>query len=247
MASSYFYMSKPSNFTITFAFSVGLLAAIHFAQFFGLLTFIASLTVFGKLELDRNTHEIGFYTEAGLSKSVRRWFVLYAGVEVVVRSAICSILAVLLFSGTEALRINLLAVVFVACVFLGFYLLRVLQRLSSIDVTRWGYVRLSVLLGIVFSVLSTCVPGIEVGEIAWKTSKNLMMTLNFKEFAELLYGVVQKVDLFLGWLLQALLGRLIGSLVSLVISVNVLFGFVVFLYALLLFRLIGPKGVVGDN
>lgn len=214
------------------------MVGVNFPKILGMITFVASFIVFLQIELERNSHELTFYKAGLISNTTKRWLMAYSIAEVLGRSMIFAVLSILLFSGTNALRITLLAVLFIICVIVGYYCLSTLKRVTTIDVARLGYARLSVLLGILFSIISAGITGIEVSEITWKTLKSLMQSPDIDGVAELLFGVVQKVNEYLAWLLRALLGRILGSIVSLMISINVLFGFVVLVYSLLLMRLI---------
>jgi hypothetical protein len=240
-------MRKPAVFLGVIVFAAALTAGLYYPIFFATITFVSSMIVLGQIELDRNAHEVHFYTQEDLTPSVKRWLKAYTVVEVVGRSTIFAILSFLLFSGTDSLRITLVAISFLVCVLLGYYFLRWLQFVSSINVARWGYVRLSILLGVLFSTISGSIPGIGISEIAWSTYKTIMLSPSIDGVAELLFGLTYKVNEIVLRILQSLLGSFLGSIVSVLISTNVLFGFVVFLYSLLLLKLLGRVGLTGER
>jgi hypothetical protein len=233
-------MSKPQNFVLGSLFAIALLIGIQYPRIFGLVTFAASIVFFGRLEFDRNTHDLNFYIAGEISNSFRRWVKTYAVLEVIGRSAIISVLSILLFSGTDSWRIWLLAILFVSGVFVGRHFLGIASRFTSVSVIRWGYVRLSILIGIPFSILSGLVPGMSVREVTWTSLDTLVRGPDIDKAAEIIFGTFQVVNQFIEWLLQGLLGTFLGWIVSLMISVNVLFGFVIVLYSLILFEMTKP-------
>ena len=217
-----------------------LLLIIFYAWLFGLVTFFASILVFGRIERDRNMHDISFYTRGELPSSFKRWFHYFGIAEVLGRSTLLGFLPIFLFSGTKYNRIVLLASMLGACVILGYFFLNFIQTRSRIDVTRWAYVRLSLVLGLLFSVLSSGVPGLTLTEIAVQTAKSEWWgPLDFKQVAELLYGMIYQVNNFIASTLKKLFGSIFGSILGLIISVNIVYGFLVALYSLLLLRFIG--------
>jgi hypothetical protein len=230
-------MSKPPNYVLGILFAIALLIGIQYPQIFGLVTFAASIILFGRLEFDRNSHDLNFYVTGEVPISFRRWVKTYAVLEVVGRSVIISVLSILLFSGTDGGRIWLLAILFVIGVFVGHHFLGVSSRFTSVNVVRWGYARLSILVGIPFSIFSGLVPGMSVSEVTWASLQAFVRTPDIDKVAEIIFGTLQAVNQFIQWLLQGLLGTFFGTIVSLMISVNVLFGFVIVLYSLILFEL----------
>ena len=233
-------MSKPPNFVLGSVFAIALLIGIQSPQIFGFVTFTASIVVFGRLEFDRNSHDLNFYVTGEVSNSVQRWVKTYAVLEVIGRSVIISVLSIMLFSGTDGGRVWLIAILFVMGVFVGRHLLSIARRFTSFNVVRWGYVRLSILVGIPFSISSGLIPGMSVSEVTWASLQALVREPDVDKVAEIIFGTLQAVNQLIQWLLQGLLGTFLGTIVSLMISVNVLFGFVIFLYSLILFEMTKP-------
>jgi hypothetical protein len=233
-------MSKPPNYVLGSLFAIALLIGVQYPQIFGLVTFAASIVVFGRLEFDRNSHDLNFYVTGEVSNSFRRWVKTYAALEVIGRSVIISVLSILLFSGTDSGRIWLLAILFVMGVFVGRHFLGIVSRFTSVNVVRWGYVRFSILLGIPFSIFTGLVPGMSISEVTWSSLQALVREADIDKVAEIIFGSLQIVSQFIQWLLQGLLGTFLGTIVSLLISVNVLFGFVIVLYSLILFEMTKP-------
>lgn len=110
---------------------------------------------------------------------------------------------------------------------------------ENMTLINWGYVRLSVVLGLLFSVLSSSVPGMKLKDLAWEVGKSTWWKApTFEEIAEILYGLLYHMNVFISNTLNAAFGDLIGGMLSLIISVNVVYGFIVVLYSLLLLRFV---------
>jgi hypothetical protein len=225
-------------------FLIFLALIICYTWMFGLITFLASILVFGKIERDRNIHEISFYARGDLPSSIKKWLRYYGIAEVLGRSTVLGILPILLFSGTDNYRIRALALIFTVCVILGYRLLNFIQTRTHIDATRWAYVRLSVALGLLFSVISSNVPGLKLGKLALKTVKVMFTHPSFNEAAELLYGMTYKLNAFVTKILSMIFGDIIAHILGLIISVNIVYGFVAALYSLILFRFISRYAVL---
>jgi hypothetical protein len=205
-------MSKPPNYVLGSLFAIALLIGVQYPQIFGLVTFAASIVVFGRLEFDRNSHDLNFYVTGEVSNSFRRWVKTYAALEVIGRSVIISVLSILLFSGTDSGRIWLLAILFVMGVFVGRHFLGIVSRFTSVNVVRWGYVRFSILLGIPFSIFTGLVPGMSISEVTWSSLQALVREADIDKVAEIIFGSLQIVSQFIQWLLQGLLGTFLGTI-----------------------------------
>lgn len=205
----------------------------------GVITFCASMFVFGKIERDRNIHDISFYADGKPSISDRMFVSAYSNVETLIRSLVLGILPVFLFSGTRAHRIALVAAIFVGCVIAGYLILLAIQARTRFNAERWAYVRISVLLGIAFSLLVSGIPAQTLTETVTLTAKSKWGALNFNEFVELIHGMIFQVNDFLSDTLINKFGVVVGRILSIVISLNVAYGFVISLYSLLLLRFLG--------
>jgi hypothetical protein len=230
------------NVTTVASFFFALLILVHFSVIFGFITFLVSILVLGRVEYERNAHEVSFYITNEPPRFFKFYCRCYGIVAAVGRSLILGVMSIFLFSGTEFERIFSLAFLFAVCVVLGYVGLRFIQRRAYIDVTRWGYVHFSLLLGVLFSIHCSWVRGIGSATIAWQAAKSgVGGSLSFDELAELLYGIMYQVNTFLSKTLHAILGDTLGGLMSLAISVNVIYGFVIVVYSLFLYRLVSSQ------
>ena len=221
-------------FVVIFAFYI---IVAYYPWLFGLATFLISVFLFGPIERDRNLHDISFYVHGNLSKSQEKYIYYYGILETIGRGVFLGFLPVFIFSGTESERIFKLATIFAVCVFFGYFVLYVIKTRTQINPARWAYVKISVVLGLIFSLFSSLVPGQSLKEIATQTAKSRWWReLNFNEVAELLYGMLYQVNNFITTVLIKIFGNVLGQSLGFFISVNVLYGFVIALYSLLLLR-----------
>ena len=105
---------------------------------------------------------------------------------------------------------------------------------------RWGYFRLAPLLGLMFSAglallaAAAVLPAASVGDIGWKIIFDMPPQPSIAEASELLFQIKQAFDDFIVTVLGTMLDERLARLVAIVISVNVLSGFVSALYAALI-------------
>ena len=211
------------------------ISIIFYPLLFGLITFLASLIIFGRIERDRNTHDISFYITGDLSKSQKRYIYYYNIAEIFLRSAALGILSVFLFSGTDSNRILLLAIIFIICVIVGYFFLRSIKNNTNINPARWAYAKASIVLGLFFSLTTSKISGQSFTEITAQSLKNKWWgNLNFNQIAELIYGMLHLFNNFITAMFVKFFGFIIGNFFGFVISTNIIHGFVIALYSLLL-------------
>jgi hypothetical protein len=202
---------------------------------FSLITFLLYSLIFGRIEYQKNLHDIMFYKEGEIPARTKTWFARYSICEIFIKSLVYAILPLFLFCGTKQSRIVTIAVIFTACVFFGYCILRLVRSRLRVDVIRWGYIRLALIIGILFSVLTSGVAGIGVGDLTWDTTRQTLWTdIQFSEVVELLYGLSYYVDAFISWMLVKIFGNIFGHVLGIIISTTVVHGFVILLYAMIL-------------
>lgn len=235
-------MNQFKKAAIIFVFFLGLIVLVHFSIFFGVLTFCISLLVLGRAEFEKNVHELAFYVRGELPTLFKTWFRYYGWAEVFVKSIVLGIMSIFLFSGTDGIRILSLAFLVSLCTVFGYFVLRFVENHAHIDVTRWGYVRFSVVLGLIFSVLCSSVPGIGKFSLSWQVVRSMGgREFSFEEISELMYSLTYEINGLISKMLHQILGDLLGGFLSVIISVNVIYGFVIVVYSLLLLRLVSPQ------
>jgi hypothetical protein len=186
-----------------------------------------------KLEYDRIRFEFPFYFER-LPALGRIAAGLMACVEAGFRALLAGLVALLTFSGTEPGRLYWVAVIFAVCVWAGSTILRRLWISLSARPSRWGYFRLAAPLGLLFSAALTFLPVPSLADVGRRLIFDLPAKPSVTQASEALFVVKQKFDELVVALLSVPLGPEAGRIVGVLVSVNVLTGFVIALYALLI-------------
>jgi len=192
-----------------------------------------------RLEVARLRYELPFYFGALVTPGV-----LLTGLvgfsEAALKGVLAGVAALFTFSGTDADRLFWVAVVFGVCIYAGASLLRLLSIRANALPMRWGYFRLAPLLGLMFSaglaLLATIavLPAASVGDIGWQILFNLPPHPSIEQVSELFFQIKQAFDDFIVTVLSVALDARLAWLAGIVISVNVLSGFVSALYAALI-------------
>lgn len=169
---------------------------------FAALTAVMILAFGWWLEWARLAHEFTFYVEGrGISGRWRRVvMVVLASGETLVKALLAASAALLTFTGLSADRLMLAAGLFAAVTFLGTSTLRRLSRSFNVRPTRWGYFRLAVPLGLLFSLGTQVLVG--VGLIETKSLTEIAKALVFDlpehpglaQLSEFLFDVKQMLD-----------------------------------------------------
>lgn len=214
---------------------------------FAALTVALSLVVGLKLEYSRLIHEWPYYVPAATGPlSLFRSTVLrlLSAFEAVLKAVLAGLAAVFTFSGTDSSRLFWVAVVFAIVLYLAVQLLRLVSIRLDGAALRWGYFRFSLPLGFLFSAGITLLTGLAViqnvtiNDIGWKILLDLPPTPSISEISELLFGLKQAFDDFIVRILSALTGEGWAEALAVLISINMLTGFVIALYASLIAALV---------
>lgn len=142
------------RFWIPIGFVVALAIGCQFASLFAVITLVVSFFVFSKIEADQNVHDVGFYFTRYPSARFLGWFRAFGKIESVVRSLLLGLLAWFAFAGNDQDRVNDATFRLCGAVLVSYFLLSFLVRKAHLNVLRWAYLKLSVILGVAFSVLS---------------------------------------------------------------------------------------------
>ena len=226
------------------AMEVGAIAAVAWLALvypiaFALLTAALAFGLGLMLEYARLASEYAFYFGRPLShRSLVA--VAYAAGETIVKSLLAGLAALLTFAGTDQGRLTYVAIVFAATVFAGTSLLRWLRRVLGAKPERWGYFRLAAVLGLVFSAGITGLgyfalvetPGL--GDIVTTAIWDTAAKPPVGEASELLFKLKQYLDGAIAGFLSIWIGDSAARLLSVVLSVNMLTGFVASIFALVI-------------
>lgn len=212
--------------------ALGYAYPFHFAAGTAALSFVLGL----RLETARLGFELPFYFERG--GAPRFVLVPFVGlVEALMKAVLAGLAALFTFAGTDRDRLFWVAVVFAVTTYAGSSVLRALSVSFKGEPWRWGYFRLAPPLGLLFSAGLTVLAALgligaaSVGDIGWKLVWELPAKPSVSQVSELFFQLKQAFDDFIVTLLKTVMREEWARLIGIVISVNVLTGFVASLYA----------------
>jgi hypothetical protein len=203
-----------------------------FAALTGALAFALGL----RLEVLRLRNELVFYF--GPNNALRGLLVPFVGFgEAVFKGLLAGVAALFTFSGTDQGRLFWVAVAFGLTVYAGAALLRLLSIKLDAWPERWGFFRLGPPLGLLFSgaiallALYGLVPSPTVSDIGWTIVWEMPKIPTVEQASELFFRIKQAFDDFVVTLLSAYLPQGWARAIGIIVSVNVLAGFVASLYS----------------
>jgi hypothetical protein len=200
------------------------------------LTAAMALVLGSRLESKRLLNELPFYFGPGKGAS-RLWVAVVGLLEAMFKALLAGVAALFTFSGTDQSRLFWVAMAFGLVVYAGAAILRALAyRLDAMPV-RWGFFRLGPPLGLLFSAglavmaLYGLVPSPTVSDLGWTIVWEMPKTPNVEQVSELFFRLKQAFDDFVVTLLSQLMPEAAARALGIVLSVNVLAGFVAAVYA----------------
>lgn len=211
----------------------------HYPFAFAGVTAALSFTLGLRLEVARLRYELPFYFGGLVTRST---FLtgLVGLVEAVFKGILAGVAALFTFSGTDHDRLFWVGIVFGVCVYAGASLLRILSIRADALPMRWGYFRLAPPLGLLFSLglallsAAAILPVASVTDIGWRILFDMPARPSVEQVSELFFQIKQAFDDFIVMTLSVVLDERLARIASIVISVNVLSGFVSALYAALI-------------
>jgi hypothetical protein len=225
-------------FELAMVIAVAWLGYRHPFLFAGLTTVLA-FTLGAMLEYQRLANELPFYFESGVPK-IGGLMAVVAGGEALLKAALAGLVALLTFAGTDQNRLFWDAVVFGVVVYIAANLLGSMAWRFGIRPVRWGYFRLAAPLGLLFSIGIAGLVAFAVlrqpslGEVLQKGVFETAQRPTVAQASELLYLVKMWFDGVIGAMLSTFIGPQWAPLVAVLLSVNVLTGFVVAVYAVVI-------------
>lgn len=229
---------------IVLALELGAIAGVawlawSYPQAFALATGALALLLGLSLEYARLKNEYTFYFGRPLaSRSLIA--MIYAAGESIVKGLLAGLAALLAFSGTDHDRLWYVALLFAGTIFAGTSLLRVLTLRLGASPARWGYFRLAALLGLVFSGGLTALTALGIvdnpslTDIVRTTIWDTAMKPPIGEASELLFKLKQYLDGAIVSFLSIWVGQSGAQALGIVLSVNMLTGFVAAIYAVVI-------------
>ncbi len=211
----------------------------HYPFLFAGVTAALSFLLGLRLEVARLRYELPFYF-GGLLKRGPLITALVGSFEAIFKGVLAGVAALFTFAGTDKDRLFWVAILFGICVYLGASVLRLLSIRAEALPMRWGYFRLAPALGLLFSAglallgAAHLLPSISVADIGWKIIFEVPAVPSIEQVSELLFQIKQAFDDFIVSVMRVALDERLARLIGIVVSVNVLSGFVSALYAALI-------------
>lgn len=227
---------------------IALIAAVAWAGYTRPFSFAAATAglafVLGLgLEVARLRNELPFYFGPGrVGRGVLAPFVGFF--EALFKGVLAGVAALFTFSGTNADRLYWIALVFGLTVYAGSSVLRVLSLKLDARPMRWGFFRLGPPLGLLFSAgvtvlaAAALIQSASVSEIGWKIIWEMPAKPSVEQVSELFFQIKQAFDDFIVALLSAVMSERWARIVAVLVSVNVLTGFVASIYAAVIASLV---------
>lgn len=203
------------------------------------VTGFLGLTLGLALEYPRLENELRFYLGRPLgSRSIP--LVLYASGEAILKGLLGSLAALLTFCGTDKDRLWLTSLLLVATIFVGTNILRWLRQSFNLQTVRWGYFRLTTVLGIIFSAGLASLASLKL--ISTPSLAEIIQTTVFEtapkpaleQGSELLFKLKYYFDGAIVQYLSLWTGKNVAEVLGIILSVNMLTGFVAAIYTVVI-------------
>lgn len=197
------------------------------------LTATIALVLGTRLEYARLQNEFPFYFDRVPGRAVLFAWVV-GGSEAFVKAALAGVVALLTFLGTDHERLYWVAVIFGAALFLGVQLVRWLTHRLKARPLRWGYFRLAAPLGLLYSVGLSFLSSPGFSELAKRATFDMPARPSMEQASEFLFLLKQTFDDIVERLLTWVFDPGIAQIIASILSVNMLSGFVLSIYAVLI-------------
>lgn len=208
--------------------------AYYYPLIFAGVTALCALFMGVGLERARLANELPFYFGKGRT-TLSVFGALVALIEASVKAVLAGVVALLAFSGTDKQRLFVVAIIFAVCLFAGTSMLRRLRISLAAAPSRWGYFRLAAPLGLLFSAALTFLPVLSLSALLSKVLLDMPARPSLGQASEMLFLLKQKFDEIVVAMLTVLLGRSdVAQVAGVLVSVNVLTGFVIAIYAVMI-------------
>ncbi|MEM9358291.1 MAG: hypothetical protein AAGB04_18985 [Pseudomonadota bacterium] len=226
-------------FEVAAAVAVGSIAYVAPLVFVAVTSALVLVMGFG-LEWQRLLHEFPYFFSGELSWRKRAMMMASAVFETSGKALMAGFAALLAFGGTDQNRLLVLSVVMTVAIFAGTGLLRRAFWTFGARPVRWGYFRLVVPLGLLFSaliqiaLLGGFLETQSVQQVARSFVFDLPAQASYEQVMELIFQVRQLLDGLLTNLIVQVLGPQWLVPASILISLNILSGFFIAIYAVII-------------
>lgn len=223
---------------ILMALEVAAIAAVawlglHSPILFAAVTAVLALGLGISLEIARLNNEMPFYFDRQPGK-LRLFTAIVGSTEAFVKALLAGVVALLTFLGTDSERLASVAIAFGICLFLGVQIVRGLANAFQARPLRWGYFRLAAPLGLMFSAGLSFLPSPGITEMAKRAAFDLPERPSLAQASEFLFLLKQSFDDIIESMLGLVLDPGLAQAISAIVSVNMLSGFVLALYAVVI-------------
>ena len=206
---------------------------LNFPLLFAGVTTLVALALGFRLEYARLQNEMPFYFDRLPGRSTLfAWIV--GGTEAFVKALLAGVVGLLTFLGTDHERITWVAIIFGFVLFLGVQIVSWLTRRFQARPLRWGYFRLAAPMGVLFSVGISMLPSPGFSELAKRATFDMPAKPSMEQASEFLFLLKQSFDDIVERMLTWIFDPGIAQGISAIVSVNMLSGFVLSLYAVLI-------------
>ena len=210
---------------------------LNFPLAFAAVTTLTALALGISLEYARLTNEIPFYFDRKPGRTA--YFAAVVGsVEAFAKSMLAGVAGLLTFLGTDQDRLMHVAIIFGICLFLGVGLVRWLTHRFKARPLRWGYFRLAAPLGLLYSAGLSLLPAPGFTELARRATFDMPAKPTMAQASEFLFLLKQTFDDIVERMLTWIFDPGVAQAISAVVSVNMLSGFVIALYAVLIAEMV---------
>lgn len=208
-------------------------AGLQSPLIFAGVTALLALSLGVALEIARLKNEMPFYFDRAPGR-LALFTVVVGSVEALVKAALAGVVALLTFLGTDSDRLTTVAIVFAGCLFLGVQFVRFLASAFQARPLRWGYFRLAAPLGLMFSAALSFLPSPGITEMARRAAFELPARPSLQQASEFLFLLKQSFDDIVERMFALVFDAGMAQALSAIVSVNMLSGFVLALYAVLI-------------
>ncbi|MGL4397863.1 MAG: hypothetical protein ACRCS9_15090 [Hyphomicrobium sp.] len=197
------------------------------------LTGLAALALGIVLEARRLENEMPFYFNRPPGRS-RLFIAVVGGLEAIVKAILAAVVGLITFLGTDQERLFSVALIFASVLFLGVQGVRFLGERLQARPLRWGYFRLAAPLGLLFSGGLSFLPAPGLSELAKRVAFELPERPNMEQASEFLFLLKQTFDDIVERMLAWVFDPGIAAAISAIVSINMLSGFVLAIYAVII-------------
>lgn len=200
---------------------------------FAAMTALFALILGTRLEFARLQNELPFYFDR-MPGSTTMFSWLVGGLEALVKALLAGVVGVLTFLGTDPERLYWVAIIFAFTLFLGIQFVRWLTHTLRARPLRWGYFRLAAPLGLVYSLGLSFLPAPGFAELAKRATFDMPQRPSMEQASEFLFLLKQTFDDIVERMLTWIFDPAVAQAIASVVSINMLSGFVLSVYAVLI-------------